>query len=100
MEGTATILGTRMAVFVGTGRSRSKTWTNATVSIDDGRLIIERPGAYRYDYEIVETVKAGMAWDVMRGATLTRIAAQSGCGCGGMKKYAADAGYSGAISGV
>lgn len=50
-------------------------------------------------FTIEETVKAGMAWDVIAAGSdqPIRLVAQEGCGCGGQKPYEADPTYSGKI---
>jgi hypothetical protein len=58
-------------------------------------IIRNREGAEIIRYSVVDVGKAGMAWDVMDEATLTRLVAQTGCGCSGMKPYLNDEGYSG-----
>jgi hypothetical protein len=80
------------AVFVN-GRRKFK-----GVDVDDtpeAIIIRSREGAEIIRYSVVDTGKAGMAWDVMEDAVLTRLVAQTGCGCSGMKPYLNDEGYTG-----
>lgn len=58
-------------------------------------IIRNRDGVEVTRYSVVDVGKAGMAWDVMEDAVLTRLVAQTGCGCSGMKPYLNDEGYSG-----
>lgn len=85
------------AIFI--GRTRRNKGVNATIT--DTEIVITNrvTGVEIGRYEIVETAKSGMAWDVRDSdGELRRLTAQQGCGCSGMKPYKTDPEYSGSLS--
>jgi len=88
-----TTITTNGAVFFQHGKR-----TRAHVTVNGSLLRVSmNDGAILFDYEIVEVVKEGMAWDVLDSGIRARLVVQDGCGCGGMRAYSADPSYSGAL---
>lgn len=82
------------AVFVN-GR---RVYRNTNVEETDTEVIVRHRvnGSVIQTYPISEVGKQGMAWDSPdEDGNLSRIVVQQGCGCGGMKPYQNDPGYSG-----
>jgi hypothetical protein len=79
---------------------KQKVFQDATVVVtDDAVMIYSKRGLPVAAYELIETAKTGMAWDVRLNpdGPLQRLVAQTGCGCGGQKSYQVDPDYSGTI---
>lgn len=87
----------KAAVFVRGARR----YRDVRVDVTDTQVLVKNAvsGAVIATFQIDETVKAGMAWDVTSEEIpeTFRLVAQEGCGCSGQKPYEADAGYSGKI---
>lgn len=88
---------TKAAVFV----SGRRIYRDVNVKIKDGTVTVLNGVSNEpiKTYEIVETVKADMAFDATHGDGTPpfRLVTQLGCGCGGQKPYEADPGYSGRL---
>lgn len=87
-----------MAVFVG----RAKRFSGATVVDHGDRVDVMKLGKVLTSFSVVEKVTAEgsrvTAWDVLGSdGGVERLAAVSGCGCGGLPPYTASESYSGRI---
>ena len=86
----------RQSIFIARKRIASK----AALVIGDTTLtIIVRGDMVHSTWTILETAKAGQAWDVDRNGERVQFATQTdSCGCQkGIKRYTPDASYSGAL---
>lgn len=87
------------AVFISGGRR----FRGVNVEVTDEEVLVKNRvnGTINARYPIVQTAKAGMAWDIIDDATESpaRLVAQQGCGCSGMKRYENDPEYSGPFPG-
>ena len=81
------------AVFVN-GRRKFK-GVNAQEISGDVVITNRANGSEIARWSVVDTGKAGMAWDVQEEGALARLVVQTGCGCSGMKPYKNDDGYTG-----
>lgn len=88
----------KAAVFV----SGTRRYRDVQVEIGDEAVTVRNAvtGDPITAFSIDETVKDGMAWDVITeaGGDPVRLVVQEGCGCGGQKPYQPDPGYSGKIT--
>lgn len=88
------------AVFVG----GSKRYAGTTVEEVDSVVTIKKLGKVLAEFTVVEKVTPPgsrvTAWDVSNdgGTTIERLAAVTGCGCGGLPAYSTTETYSGRLS--
>lgn len=79
----------------------SRKYRDVKVDVTEDQVIVRNfvTGQPIETFTIEETVKDGMAWDVVtdENSEPFRLVAQEGCGCGGQKPYEADPTYSGKI---
>lgn len=80
------------AVFIN-GRRQFK---GVSVEFDSDNVVVKtRQSAEIARYSVVDVGKVGMAWDVTVDGVVSRLVAQVGCGCSGMKPYQNDPEYAG-----
>jgi hypothetical protein len=74
---------------------KKMTTVNVLIDGNEVKVMNGTTGVEIDTHSVVETAKVDMAWDILDDGVLKRLVVQQGCGCGGMKLYTPDAGYSG-----
>lgn len=86
---------TNVAVFIN-GQKRM-TRVNAEIKPNQVRIFNAKNDNDIAMYDVVETAKQDMAWDIRQDDQIKRLVVQQGCGCSGIKPYTEDESYSGRI---